>query len=204
MSLQEQPSNTTTQCKEYIHWTQEQHRQHYHNGGKGPDQGLQIIENELMKDDLEKQCENIENYTMIFNDYHRLMTNLQEQSFNTVNQVLIKSSEDSPLLVQRKKFTRWTDDEHRLFLDGLEKYGKGNWKEISRYIVTKSKSQVSSHAQKYFLRKNAQKKRRSIHDTTLEDIDRKVSSRIYQQNRVLPTPNCAMQPQNMQQAQYMS
>ncbi|KAG6768239.1 hypothetical protein NC652_019115 [Populus alba x Populus x berolinensis] len=40
-----------------------------------------------------------------------------------------------------------------LFLNGLKKYEKGDWRSISRnYVVTRTPSQVASHAQKYFLR----------------------------------------------------
>ncbi|RID41123.1 hypothetical protein BRARA_J01108 [Brassica rapa] len=53
----------------------------------------------------------------------------------------------------RKKGVPWTEEEHRTFLIGLEKLGKGDWRGISRnFVVTKSPTQVASHAQKYFLR----------------------------------------------------
>ncbi|KAL8051545.1 hypothetical protein ABFX02_06G154200 [Erythranthe guttata] len=72
--------------------------------------------------------------------------------------------------VDRKKGTPWTEDEHRLFLEGLHKYGKGDWRSISRnVVVTRTPTQVASHAQKYFLRQNSGKKERkrsSIHDIT--------------------------------------
>ncbi|GAB2276892.1 hypothetical protein Dimus_011603 [Dionaea muscipula] len=74
---------------------------------------------------------------------------------------------------ERKKGTPWTEEEHRLFLVGLEKYGKGDWRSISRnVVVTRTPTQVASHAQKYFLRQNSVKKERkrsSIHDITTVD-----------------------------------
>ncbi|KAL5818937.1 hypothetical protein ACOSQ4_022779 [Xanthoceras sorbifolium] len=53
----------------------------------------------------------------------------------------------------RKKGILWSQEEHKLFLMGLEKYGKGNWRSISRnFVVTRTPAQVASHAQKYFIR----------------------------------------------------
>ncbi|KAL5983000.1 hypothetical protein ACLOJK_017080 [Asimina triloba] len=58
----------------------------------------------------------------------------------------------------------------RLFLLGLEKYGKGDWRSISRnFVVSRTPTQVASHAQKYFIRLNSMNKdrrRSSIHDIT--------------------------------------
>ncbi|KAL0328579.1 UNVERIFIED_CONTAM: Transcription factor DIVARICATA [Sesamum calycinum] len=60
-----------------------------------------------------------------------------------------------------------------LFLLGLEKYGKGDWKSISRYMVlTRSPAQVASHAQKYYERQEKEeqnKKRRSIFDNSIAE-----------------------------------
>lgn len=58
----------------------------------------------------------------------------------------------------------WSEDEHRRFLTGLERLGKGDWRGISRnYVNTRTPTQVASHAQKYFLRQASlvKKKRRS-------------------------------------------
>ncbi|PPS14824.1 hypothetical protein GOBAR_AA05770 [Gossypium barbadense] len=58
----------------------------------------------------------------------------------------------------------------RLFLLGLDKYGKGDWRSISRdFVVTRTPTQVASHAQKYFIRLNSinkDRRRSSIHDIT--------------------------------------
>ncbi|CAN6439150.1 unnamed protein product [Victoria cruziana] len=73
-------------------------------------------------------------------------------------------------LCKRKKGIPWTEEEHRRFLVGLEKYGKGNWKSISTLaVISKTPTQVASHAQKYYMRLSSEKKRSSIHDITTVD-----------------------------------
>ncbi|CAI9275373.1 unnamed protein product [Lactuca saligna] len=79
----------------------------------------------------------------------------------------VKSSKSDQ---ERRKGVAWSEDEHRLFLLGLEKYGKGDWRSISRnFVVTRTPTQVASHAQKYFIRLNSmnrERRRTSIHDIT--------------------------------------
>ncbi|MCO5603859.1 hypothetical protein L7F22_058013 [Adiantum nelumboides] len=69
---------------------------------------------------------------------------------------------------ERRKGVPWTEEEHRLFLAGLQKLGKGDWRGISRNFVTsRTPTQVASHAQKYFLRQsnlNKRKRRSSLFD----------------------------------------
>lgn len=58
----------------------------------------------------------------------------------------------------------------RLFLLGLDKFGKGDWRSISRnFVISRTPTQVASHAQKYFIRLNSvnrDRRRSSIHDIT--------------------------------------
>ncbi|KAI7735301.1 hypothetical protein M8C21_023902 [Ambrosia artemisiifolia] len=80
-----------------------------------------------------------------------------------------------PVEQERKKGVPWTEEEHILFLLGLKKYGKGDWRNISRnYVVTRTPTQVASHAQKYFIRQlsgGKDKRRASIHDITIVNVN---------------------------------
>lgn len=68
----------------------------------------------------------------------------------------------------------WTEEEHRLFLLGLQKLGKGDWRGIARNFVTsRTPTQVASHAQKYFIRQSnatRRKRRSSLFDMVPEVI----------------------------------
>ncbi|KAL6954550.1 hypothetical protein U1Q18_005032 [Sarracenia purpurea var. burkii] len=71
---------------------------------------------------------------------------------------------------ERRKGIPWTEEEHRQFLLGLDKFGKGDWRSISRnFVISRTPTQVASHAQKYFIRLNSMnrdRRRSSIHDIT--------------------------------------
>eukprot|EP00178_Gracilaria_changii_P025612 TRINITY_DN78875_c0_g1_i1.p1 TRINITY_DN78875_c0_g1~~TRINITY_DN78875_c0_g1_i1.p1 ORF type:complete len:536 (-),score=70.70 TRINITY_DN78875_c0_g1_i1:197-1651(-) len=75
----------------------------------------------------------------------------------------------------KRQFKRgWTKEEHYLFLLGLQRHGRGNWKIIAETIPSRTATQVQSHAQKYFQRlKQKNKRKRSIHDSHLgsEDLE---------------------------------
>ncbi|XP_047965155.1 transcription factor MYB1R1-like [Salvia hispanica] len=74
----------------------------------------------------------------------------------------------------RKRGIPWTEDEHKLFLLGLAKVGRGDWRGISRnYVKSRTPTQVASHAQKYFLRRsnsNRRRRRSSLFDITTDSV----------------------------------
>ncbi|CAM0878612.1 unnamed protein product [Alopecurus aequalis] len=104
---------------------------------------------------------------------------------------------------ERKKGVPWTEEEHKLFLLGLKKYGKGDWRNISRnFVQTRTPTQVASHAQKYFIRLSSgggkDKRRSSIHDITtvhLNDEQPPSPSSLINQSSA-PTPSSAATGQN--------
>jgi len=74
-----------------------------------------------------------------------------------------------------RKGIPWTQEEHHAFLVGLAQCGKGSWRNISKeYVITRTPTQVASHAQKYFLRltltNDRRKARASIHDMTMSHL----------------------------------
>ncbi|XP_028236242.1 transcription factor DIVARICATA-like isoform X2 [Glycine soja] len=85
-----------------------------------------------------------------------------------------RGASNRPSEQERKKGVPWTKEEHRQFLTGLKKYGKGDWRNISRnFVITRTPTQVASHAQKYFIRQlsgGKDKKRSSIHDITMVNL----------------------------------
>jgi SHAQKYF class myb-like DNA-binding protein len=46
---------------------------------------------------------------------------------------------------------RWTQEEHKKFIDALLKYGN-EWKNVQNHVGSRSSSQARSHAQKFFVK----------------------------------------------------
>ncbi|CAN6204149.1 unnamed protein product [Urochloa humidicola] len=92
------------------------------------------------------------------------------RSYGTEEMGAMRQAEKAPRKQSAHNF--WTTDEHKQFLHGLQVYGRSNWKEISKFSVkTRTPSQVSSHAQKYYrrLENTDNKQRYSINDVALEE-----------------------------------
>jgi len=65
-----------------------------------------------------------------------------------------KSNEESSTQKEPSKAMntgRWSAEEHKRFLAGLDQFGTGNWKKITDMVGTRSCTQIRTHAQKYFI-----------------------------------------------------
>ncbi|XP_057773138.1 transcription factor MYBS3-like [Salvia miltiorrhiza] len=89
----------------------------------------------------------------------------------------------------RNKGIPWTEEEHKQFLVGLQKLGRGNWRGISRnYVPSRTSTQVASHAQKYFIRQSnatGKKKRPSLFDLA---PDTEINSSVPKQSTTIQSP----------------
>ncbi|CDP01717.1 unnamed protein product [Coffea canephora] len=96
-------------------------------------------------------------------------------SFMNYRGISMRSNRD------HKKGRPWSKEEHRLFLQGLDKYGRGDWRSISRLCVrSRTPTQVASHAQKYFKRMVVVDKKMmsSTHDVTILDGGKIVTQQV--------------------------
>ncbi|XP_009592875.1 transcription factor MYB1R1 [Nicotiana tabacum] len=101
---------------------------------------------------------------------------------------------------ERKRGVPWTEEEHKLFLLGLQKVGKGDWRGISRnFVKTRTPTQVASHAQKYFLRRNntnnRRRRRSSLFDITTHTVQTvaKLEDKQMNQNTIEKFPMSAFE-----------
>lgn len=75
----------------------------------------------------------------------------------------------------------WTKGEHDRFMFGLKMYGKGNWAKIAKKcVLTRTPTQVASHAQKYYERsqrpRTTTRRRKSIFDDQVQVVYKPLAS----------------------------
>ena len=86
------------------------------------------------------------------------------QIFHNQNKIIKPTPQKHETLLQKKRLIdeetgnsigRWNKDEHKKFIEAIIKFGN-NWKDVQKYIDTRTSTQARSHAQKYFekMRKN--------------------------------------------------
>lgn len=76
---------------------------------------------------------------------------------------------------------RWTNEEHRAFLEGLKEFGR-EWKKVATRIPTRTSAQIRSHAQKYFAKLQREQ------DTMHLSADQGLSAAIAEGHMAPPQP----------------
>jgi len=75
-----------------------------------------------------------------------------------------------PYIVRNSR-EKWTAEEHARFVEALEIYGR-DWKSVTEHVWSKTRVQVRSHAQKYFIRmeKEASEQNSHLQDAEIKPI----------------------------------
>ncbi|KAF8056820.1 hypothetical protein N665_1266s0008 [Sinapis alba] len=117
-----------------------------------------------------------------------LIAAVEDTGYHSDGQIHSKKGRSSH---EKNKGNPWTEEEHRLFLVGLKRLGKGNWRGIATsFVATRTPTQVASHAQKYFLRLNGndkRKRRASLFDISLEDQKEKEKNSLDASSPKIPS-----------------
>ena len=86
------------------------------------------------------------------NDYN---INLEKNSYFNIEEIKSIKTPNKNNNHKEKKFSlnegRWSFEEHIKFIEALVDYGK-NWKDVQKYVGTRSPAQARSHAQKFLLK----------------------------------------------------
>ena len=85
------------------------------------------------------------------NSQNQQNQNLNNKYPNQNNSTSLSSQEEE--INNKNEFNngRWSDEEHKKFIEGILEHGN-EWKKVQKIIKTRSSTQARSHAQKFFLR----------------------------------------------------
>lgn len=110
-------------------------------------------------------------------DQQRKIQHLEEELKRTRDQMDMMNTQLNTYEQERQKERKkpqsryWTPDEHQRFLEALTKYGHKDVKAISMHVSTRNATQVRTHAQKYFLRLERERRKKSDDDGKEKDHD---------------------------------
>jgi len=99
-------------------------------------------------------------------DQQRKIQQLEEELRQAREQVDMMNNQLSTYEQDRVKEKKkpqsryWTPEEHQRFLEALQKYGHKDVKSISMHVSTRNATQVRTHAQKYFLRLERERRKK--------------------------------------------
>ena len=94
----------------------------------------------------------------------------EEKNLNNINNFnLIREDNNENEKICFLNEGRWSFKEHIKFIEAIAEYGK-NWKDVQKYVGSRSSAQARSHAQKFFLKLKAIKTPKSDFDFSNNNI----------------------------------
>ena len=160
----------------------------------------------LYKTQKQKECQiQIENY--IEKAQPKIMNNIDQKNnnktqpkfpcnlfciFHNQKKILKNPLKKPEPLLQKKRLIdektgntigRWNKDEHRKFIEAIIKYGN-NWKDVQKYIDTRTSTQARSHAQKYFEKMRKSKYLKIFKPLNIDNSDNFTNSTIMQLHKL--------------------
>ena len=93
----------------------------------------------------------------------------------------LRENSQARVFENETKYRKWTEEEHRLFLQGLEKYGT-QWDKIADVVKSRTRKQTQNHAQKHF-QKLARQKAAEFGLSGYDDIRQQFEQQNMQQIR---------------------
>ena len=104
------------------------------------------------------------NFDKIKDNFDNIENDLIKSMENSINEKTEKNNfydlDSSDKIKKNKKHKevkaflntgRWSVEEHKKFIEGLVEFGK-NWKDVQKYVGSRTTAQARSHAQKFFLK----------------------------------------------------
>jgi SHAQKYF class myb-like DNA-binding protein len=115
----------------------------------------------ISEQNISEKIQEIQNKNEFIEKKHKYFQIINKENMHNLNEKkrviklkkIIKKINNNNILEENKIINegRWNEEENLRFLEAIYNYGN-NWKEVKRYICTRTINQVRSHAQKFMLK----------------------------------------------------
>jgi len=112
---------------------------------------LNFIKSNNNKHKIKNENKCLFNTNSNINNYNNNDNNNNNYINTTINNNINKKSKRKSNSNIKYSSGRWKEDEHKRFVEAIIKFGN-DWKQVQKYVKTRSSTQARSHAQKFFIK----------------------------------------------------